>query len=106
MQATFHLVISAAVQYGDIDDTQNKLYMRAAPRCTKKKPGVEPNEVALKFNIDIPDSLFRQPMLTINTTISEAKRGDDEIIAKIQEEIADRLSDIKGVSVTITAPEE
>lgn len=100
MEAKFYLVIKSRERYMNAP-----LYMNAAPRCTKKKPDIGADEVALKFNIEIPDSFFRRPLLTINTKITDSSKGDHEIIAELQQEIETRLKDIQGVSVSIASPE-
>ncbi len=105
MNADFYVVIGAKAPYGSFDDAKTRLEMKGTPKCNKKKPTVGPQEVALKFNIELPDTLFRRPMLTINTKVKESQKGNAQIIAQMQEEIADRLQDVQGVIVTIAAPD-
>ena len=38
-------------------------------RLTKNKPGIEWNEVSMRLNIELPDSVFKRPQLQANIKI-------------------------------------
>ncbi len=79
--------------------------MRVAPKCFRKKPDVASDEVALKLNIGIPDSLFRRPMIEIKSQIPEPNDPGKELSATVANEIADVIQQQFGVKVLVEAAE-
>ena len=42
-----------------------------AARFTKNKPGLDWNELSLAINLNVPDELFKRPLITANIEISK-----------------------------------
>ena len=59
-------------------------------RVSKNKPDIGSDEVAVKLNISIPNSLFLKPSLEFNISIPE----DAAILPPIDSEVTDNLAEI------------
>ena len=70
------------------------------PRCTKNKPTTGKDQIVVKLQAEIPVSLFDKPEITFKMTIPEPENRI-EIDADVQRQMADTLSELAGVTVTL-----
>jgi hypothetical protein len=72
----------------------------------KTKPGVGPKEIAVRLTLEIPDSVFEEPVFEAKATLPDVKRSVP-IRAEVAANVAKALSDNMGfkVRVEIPAPE-
>lgn len=78
-----------------------------AIRVAKGKPSLHANEVAIRLDIELPISLFRQPDLVAKIEVP-AERVPFVITPEVQQNIAEHLREQTGFTVRIqaTSPEE
>ncbi len=94
--ASFFLTVSAEKYAGN--------YRLNVPRCTKRHPGVGPNEVAIRLTLDLPDALFQAPQLSARVEISESS-----ITTALDADVVNRIEHIaaaQNIHLTIQQPEE
>lgn len=74
-------------------------------RLTKKKPACARDEVALKLNLSIPDSLFVTPTLEASIDVPESQ-APREITAEVCENISEVLHQQLGLRIQLSAPSD
>lgn len=100
MKTDFWLTIkSKKSRYGTA-----KFECAGTPRANKTKPATGPDEISIKLNLEIPDSFFEQPQLTVSLKVPEPS-GAATVTAKMQNGIANLISKELGVKVHISVPE-
>ena len=73
-------------------------------KLTKSKPASVPkNAIAIKLEIELPDSLFEQTQFQAKITVSEDQTKGVVINAETQENISEILTDQLGVNVHISS---
>ena len=78
-------------------------YDASGVRFTKKKPNTKASEIAIKLDIDVPDTLFERPQLEASIVIDDDQVSTPVITADVMDNIAETLSEQMGVKVNITA---
>ena len=72
-------------------------------RAYMKKPeSISKNEIAVRLDIDIPDSFFEKPQLKASLTIPENAGHGGEITTEIVDNISDLIASQLGVNVHMT----
>ena len=97
MNAAFWVKVKAKKSY--------RQWIKSSVSVTANKPSTASNEVAIKLNLVLPDTLFEQPQLVANITIPENDTAKPEISADVQDNIAELLSEHLGINVSVTMPE-
>ena len=69
--------------------------------ATRGKPAVNKNQVAMRINIDIPDSYFETPELAASIIIPADQVNKPIITPAIQNNIAEELTKQLGVTVRL-----
>lgn len=70
---------------------------RKSIRLTKSKPGLNWDEVSIKIKIDLPDALFDRPRLSASIKIPEDAAMQEEVDAKVIENVKEALEQIEDV---------
>lgn len=81
---------------------------RGSINTNKTQPKVNADEVAIYMTIDLPDMLFKKPMLQAKVTIPAEVVPKPEINAQVMDNVAQAIKTATGLemSVTIKNPEE
>jgi len=75
------------------------------PRITKNKPALGPNEVCIKIEIALPETLFTRPSIEARIAVPE----DSVIPPVVSMDVIDNIQEIaaqQGLQLTISVPEE
>lgn len=75
-------------------------------KITKNKPSTNSDEIAVRLDLEIPDSLFEKPSLQVGISVPDLVKAGSEITADVQANIADIIKRETGLTVSITAVEE
>ena len=79
---------------------------KGTTRTTKTQPGLDYNEISIKLEISLPDTLFKKPQLTANIVIPEDKVRPFEISAETTNNIQAAIQQHTGIPVVLTLLEE
>jgi len=74
-------------------------------KVTKKKPSTAGDEIAVRLQLEIPDSLFEKPSLNVNLKIPDSVQVGGEITPEMTDNIAEIIQAQTGLSVTVSAAE-
>ena len=99
MNANFYIKIKGKQQY-----SSSPVY-QGVVTVSKGKPNVGRDEIAIKFLMDIPDSLFIKPTLSAVISIPELPDSLD-IIVEVADNIAEVIEAQTGIKVEISAPSQ
>ncbi len=77
----------------------------ATPRCTMRKPSLDRDEICVKVNLDLPDSLFEQQQLQATITVGEDQVGGAVVDAEVINNLVD-VARAEGILLEIMQPEE
>ncbi len=72
----------------------------------KRKPSTNADEIAVRMELDIPDSLFEKPTLQINASVPDDGSHGPEITTDVADNIAQIIREQTGINVRIEAAEE
>ena len=92
MKVSCHVIVAAKFNRG------GQWINSTSVRMTKNKPSLDANEVAIKLNLELPDSLFRKPVLEGTIKVPEDSNTFD-ITPELQEGITKAIRDTTGVNV-------
>lgn len=80
---------------------------RGSARVTKRRPGLEWDEIAIALDIELPDALFRKPHLSASITIPNEAARPNIIEAVTAENVQDAINESTGLEFVIRiAPPE
>jgi hypothetical protein len=72
---------------------------------SKSKPATKANEIAIKLEVEVPDSLFEIPELRARVEVPASSVSKPVIDAKVTDNIAAELSKQLGLNVRVSAEE-
>ena len=72
---------------------------------SKGKPGLDFDQVAVRCNLDLPDSLFVKPQITASITIDEKDTKPFEFDAETINNVKDAIEVATGINVKLTIGE-
>jgi len=79
---------------------------RGSARLTKSKPNISWNEVCMRLNIEIPNTVFERPLLTANIKIDgEMNFEFDYEVQKKLEEVLETAPNIHLLNVHVDKEE-
>lgn len=79
---------------------------RGSMRLTKNQPNLDPDEVSIKLELNLPDELFKRPRLMASVTIPQEAASPDEITAKTVEDCKDAIKQVTGLEMSIKVVKE
>lgn len=90
MKISFYLIVS----------------QRGTVKTVKNKPGVSVDEVSIKMELSLPDSLFRKPQLTANISVDESEVSPLEITTQMKDNIQEVIQQHTGIPVILSIVNE
>lgn len=79
---------------------------RGSVRVTKTQPSLDWNEVSILLNLNIPDQVFRKPILQADITIPEEVVANSPINADVANNVALAIEQATGLKFAITVEEK
>ncbi|PPQ42119.1 hypothetical protein [Rhodopseudomonas palustris] len=70
-------------------------------RCTERLPSLDSGEVAIKVTAELPDALFRKPLLEAKITVPADKVSPAKIDASVADNITDVVRQNLGIDLQI-----
>ncbi len=70
-------------------------------RTTKTQPDLRWDEISIQMNLDLPDNLFRKPLLSASITVDEKKVTPAVISPEITNNIQESIKQHTGVEVKL-----
>lgn len=89
-----------------ITATKKHYWRISSFHVTRKKPLTGANEVAIRLDIELPETLFEVPQLSAAIKVPESATSRPVISADVQDNIAAALRKQLGMKVTISVPAE
>lgn len=87
---------------GFSSDKKSASYFKAQNlTVTKNKPDTGSDEIAIKLDLEIPNSLFMKPALVFKVTVPEEACSLPEIEAKVTDNLAELLAQELGTKVRL-----
>ena len=77
-------------------------HMGSVKAYIKKPESLSKNELAIRLDIEIPDSFFEKPQIRASLTIPENSALGGEITAEIADNISEQISKQLGVNFHMT----
>jgi len=78
---------------------------RGSTRLTKSKPRLEWNEVSMMLNVEIPDSVFKRPILQANIKIDgEMNYEFDYEVQRKLEEVLETAPNVHLLNLSVERP--
>ena len=77
-----------------------------ALRLTKTRPQTAADELAVKLEIEIPDSLFIKPTLEARIQVADTVSGGPVITTEVVDNLAEIIRERTGLAVKLSAVEE
>lgn len=71
-------------------------------RITKTRPNTAADEIAVKLDIEIPDSLFIKPTLEARVTVPEGAGYGPAITTEVADNLADVIRQQTGLTVRLS----
>lgn len=90
MKTEFYLVVSKS----------------GSTKTTKGRPNLDWNEISIKLNLTLPDSLFAKPILTAEIAIPQDKVQPQQISVEMQNNIQESIKQHTGLPVRLTLVSE
>ena len=87
------------------DKTSPSYFKAQSLTVTKNKPNTDSDEIAIKLDLDIPNSLFLKPSLVFKVTVPEEVCSLPEIEAKVTDNLAEILAQELGTKVRLEVGE-
>lgn len=75
-------------------------------RVTKTKPNTGRDEIAVRLEIEIPDSLFDKPTLEAQIQVPEGEARSATITTEVADNLAEVIRRETGLTVRLSAGEE
>lgn len=75
---------------------------KGSASLTAKPPALEPHEIAIKLNLEIPDTLFSKPLLEADIIIPATEVNSPKIEAEVADNIAECVQANLGISMHIS----
>lgn len=75
-------------------------------RLSINSPRMEPNEVAVKMKLELPDALFDKPQLQAKVSIPESSVSPQVIDATVIDNIQDAIKSVTGLEIKVSVVEE
>ena len=102
MKASLYLRVTAQ-RSNFCSDKSNSNYFNAVDlKVSKNKPDTNANELAIKLDLDIPNSLFMKPSLNFKMSIPEGAASFPVMEANVTDNLAQLLADELGQKVHLT----
>lgn len=80
---------------------------KGSARITKSKPGVQWNEISMLLNIELPDSVFKRPVITANIKIDgELNHEFNYEEQKKIEDVLETLPNIHLLNVNVMSKDD
>ena len=76
-----------------------------AIRAVKSYRELQFNEIAVQVNLEVPDQLFRKPVVSADIVVPEDAVQTPEISAEVTENIKEAIETATGVEVKISIPD-
>lgn len=92
-------------RYLCVKHTPGRWQAKPATRMTTKLPTLAANEIAIKLEIDIPDTLFTRPSLEAKVTVPKDQVNRPVIDAVVQDNIVQEVQKQLGVEMTLRVVE-
>lgn len=104
MKVICYLVVQGKKpKYGHDRDNKREA---GALRLTKTKPAVQSDEIAIRLEVEIPDSLFFKPTLMVSAALPENSKLENNISADVADNIAEIIREQTGLKVVINSAED
>ena len=106
MNVTCYLRITAQrTQY--CSDEKSPSYFKSVDlKISKNMPDTASNEIAVKLDLDIPNSLFMKPSLNFKMSIPESAASFPVLEAAVQDNLAELLANELGQKVHLSVSSE
>ena len=78
---------------------------KSGAKISTKKPATGPNEIAFKLKVDIPDSYFERPAMTVALQIPDPVPEEPLVSPEVTDEIAQQISESLGIKVHLISGE-
>ena len=75
-------------------------------RLTKTRPNTAADELAVKLDVEIPDSLFVKPTLEARIQVADTVSAGPVITTEVVDNLAQIIQERTGLSVKLSAVEE
>jgi hypothetical protein len=72
-------------------------------RITKNRPALQPGEVSLVLDVEVPAALFARPALSAKVTVPPSQALSERITAEVQDNLAEILAQQLGMHVSVSA---
>lgn len=72
---------------------------------SRTKPGVNSNEIAVKLSLEIPDSIFEEPVYEASLKIPHVARNIPDMV-EVAKNVSTELSKRMGIKIKLSIPEE
>lgn len=79
---------------------------RGAMRITKTQPALDWNEISILVGLELPDALFRKPMLQASIVLPEEVAMKDPITAEVVDNVAEAIKQNTGLEFNIKVIKE
>ena len=74
---------------------------KGSVRTTKTQPGLNWNEISIKMNLELPDSLFKKPLLCANIKVDEEDVRPEVISPEVINNIQESIREHSGIEVRL-----
>lgn len=88
-------------QYLVIKRTGSRYAQRYSTRVTKSSPSLDSNEIALKINVVLPDTIFDKPLLEAKVVIPEEAVSKPAIEASVIDNVEQIIKQNTGFEVKL-----
>lgn len=106
MKVSCYLRVTAQ-KTGYCGDVKNEHYFKPADlKISKQKPDTGANELAIKLDLEIPNSLFVKPTLNFKMTIPEDSVSIPVLEAQVQDNLSEVLAAELGQKVHLSISSE
>ena len=75
---------------------------KGSVRTTKTQPDLKWDEISIQMNLDLPDTLFKKPLLSASIVVNEKQVTPAVISPVIKNNIQDSIKQHSGVEVKLT----
>ena len=75
-------------------------------KITANKPSLKVNEIAIQLNIDVPDQLFKKPMLVADINVDENLSSQEIISTEVIDNAKELVSNALGLELRIKTVEQ
>lgn len=82
-----------------------KNYSTLSARLTSRTPDLEAGEVAIKLNVNVPETLFKKPQLQASVTIPEDSVTAPVLNAQVLDNVKEVLAQTTGMDISLRVVE-